>query len=227
MANMNLNYTCSYAGHFIATGSSVNLTLPFEPDSLKLYNYTQWGTNDESLMALWFKDFPAGDGLILTRGTTDLSSTLETTNGFTDASTDSAVADSHLTISGITQASPAVVTTSAAHGLSTGDRVIITKVLGMVELNTPSRNPYVVTVLSSTTFSLQDIYGNDIDSSSFTAYTSGGQVNVTGEARSNLMVAPTYVLTLGTAVDFNDSDVIYFEAFKYGDYQNLGDAANF
>ena len=226
MGNFNENYTLSYAGHFIATGSSVNLTLPFEPDSLKVYNYTKWGTNDESLMAMWFKDFPAGDGLILTRGTTTLSSTLETSNGFTDASTDSAVADSHVTITGVTQASPAVVT-AAGHGLATGDRIIITKVVGMTELNSASRNPYVVTVLSSSTFSLQDIYGNNIDSSSFTAYSSGGQINKTGEARSNLMVAPTYVLTLGTAVDFNDSDVIYFEAFKYGAYENLGDAADF
>lgn len=227
MANFNLNYHQSYAGHFEADGGSFNLPLPFDPDYFVVKNYTKWGTNDETLQAEWYRDFPAGDGLLLTRGTTDLSSTLETTNGFTQANTAAGVDDTHDTISTISQANPGVVTTSAAHGLSTGDRINITKVAGMTELNSPSRNPYQITVLTTTTFSLQDIKGNDIDTSGFTAYSSGGQVNLEGGVGGVIAYdAPVYTITLGTAVDFNNGDEIYFEAHKFGLYEDVGDAAD-
>lgn len=228
MANMNENYHLSYAGHFIGTGSAVSLTIPFEADCIKIYNYTKYGTDDENLQAVWFKDMPAGDALIVARGTTTLTSTLEATNGVTDASVDGGMTDRHLAITGATQADPCVITT-AAHGLSTGDRVRITMVGGMVELNADSRNPYRVVVLSATTFSLQDIYGNDIDSTGFTAYTSGGVVTKLNNVDANAYyyAPPQYIYTLGTAVAGNDSDVMYFEAHKFGEYSNLGDAANF
>jgi hypothetical protein len=229
MANLNENYNLSYAGHFIGTGSAVNLTVPFEADMIRIYNYTKYGTNSEDLQGIWFKDMPAGDALVIARGTTDLTSTLETTNGVTDASVAAAVTDRHVAISGATAASPVVITTSAVHGLTTGDRVSINKVLGMVELNAPSRNPYKVTVLSTTTFSLQDISGNDIDGSSFTAYSSGGQVTKITNVDANAYEyeAAQYIYTLGTALAGNNSDVMYFEVVKFGQYVNLGDAANF
>lgn len=56
-----------------------------------------------------------------------------------------------VSISGITIANPAVVTTSAAHNLSTGDRVFIYGVRGMNNVNNQT---YDITVLSATTFSL-------------------------------------------------------------------------
>lgn len=65
-----------------------------------------------------------------------------------------------------TQANPCVIT-SIAHGLSSGTSVFISQVQGMIELN--SQN-YVITVLSADTFSL-----NNIDSTTFTAYQSGGE----------------------------------------------------
>jgi len=78
------------------------------------------------------------------------------------------------TISGITQANPAVVTTSAAHGLSTGDFVRIDDVVGMIEVN---NFDFEITVTSSTSFSLQDpVDGSDIDSTGYTAYSSGGDM---------------------------------------------------
>lgn len=75
-------------------------------------------------------------------------------------------------ISGITQANPAVVTTSTNHGFSTGDEVLIDNVAGMTEVND---NKYTVTVLSPTTFEL-----DGVDSTSYTAYTSGGSVEFAG-----------------------------------------------
>lgn len=74
------------------------------------------------------------------------------------------------TITGATAADPVVVT-STAHGLSNGDEVYITGVAGMTELN--GRN-FLVANVAANTFELQDLNGNDIDGSGYTAYTSGG-----------------------------------------------------
>lgn len=84
------------------------------------------------------------------------------------------IVEDAVTITAATQANPCVVTTSGAHGYTTGDEVFINDVAGMTELNTKS---YVVTVLSSTTFSLAsaDGQGTAVDSTGFTAYSSGGE----------------------------------------------------
>lgn len=62
-----------------------------------------------------------------------------------------------------TNASPIVITTSTVHGYSTGDNVRIADVLG----NTAANGDWVITVLTTTTFSLDSSTGNG-------AYTSGG-----------------------------------------------------
>lgn len=71
---------------------------------------------------------------------------------------------STVAISGATNATPIVIT-SAAHGLQTGDTVQIKSVGG----NTNANGIWTVTVLSSTTFSLNGSAGNS-------GYTSGGVV---------------------------------------------------
>lgn len=85
------------------------------------------------------------------------------------------VLESNLTITNITQADPAVVT-SASHGLANNDHVYITGVAGMTEVNS-STVPYKVANVTTNTFELQTIAGTDVDSSAFTAYSSGGVVN--------------------------------------------------
>lgn len=78
------------------------------------------------------------------------------------------------TITGITQANPAVVTTSAAHGYASGDLVYIESVGGMTQVNNMF---FFITVLSTTTFSLQSFSaGANVNSGSYGAYTSGGTV---------------------------------------------------
>ncbi len=71
-------------------------------------------------------------------------------------------------ITGATNASP-IVASSSGHGLSTGDRVTISGVTG----NTAANGTFVVTVLSSDTFSLDGSVGNG-------AYGAGGTWTVTG-----------------------------------------------
>lgn len=73
---------------------------------------------------------------------------------------------------GVTQADPVVVTTTSAHGLTTGDRIRIQGVKGMSEIN----NYFLTVVLTSTTFSIQDTGGTDVDGTSFGAYLGGGAV---------------------------------------------------
>lgn len=60
------------------------------------------------------------------------------------------------TITGATNAIPIVITTDGAHGLTTGDTIKISGVLG----NTAANDTWTITVLSTTTFSLDDSDGN-------------------------------------------------------------------
>ena len=74
------------------------------------------------------------------------------------------------TITGVTQADPGVIT-STAHGLSNGDEVFVDAIVGMIQLN--GRN-YRVANVTTDTFTLVDLFGNAIDTTGFTAYASGG-----------------------------------------------------
>jgi len=74
------------------------------------------------------------------------------------------------TITNISQANPAVVT-STSHGYNNGDHVIISSVTGMVEVNGKT---FKVANTTTNTFELQDVDGNNINSTSYTAYVSGG-----------------------------------------------------
>ncbi len=69
------------------------------------------------------------------------------------------------TISGATKADPCVIT-STAHGYSNGDIVLITGVVGMVELND---RVFQVASVATDTFALEGV-----DSSGYTTYGSGG-----------------------------------------------------
>lgn len=81
--------------------------------------------------------------------------------------------DNPKTITGITKANPAVVT-SASHGFSNGDKVKIVDVEGMTEVNGES---YIVANVATNTFELTSVNGGaNINSSSYTTYVSGGEV---------------------------------------------------
>ena len=79
------------------------------------------------------------------------------------------VLDSAKTISAITQANPGVLT-STSHGYSNGDEVFLSNSSAMTELT--SRN-YLVANVTTNTFTLTDLFGNAIDTTSFTAFDSG------------------------------------------------------
>lgn len=213
--------TSTYAGYFESDGGAYNLQTPWQADKLEIWNYTKFGTNDQNLHAVWFRDMPAGDALIINRGTTDLTSTLETTNGVTIANSSGGFTDEHVTITGISTASPAVVT-AANHGLSDNDRIMITKVIGTMAPEVNNKQ-FVVQVLTSSTFELYDVHGNAI--TTVGSYSSSGQINKMGPSLGVENSPVLYYLTLGTAVVGNDSDVMYFEATKFNNFVNLQDIA--
>lgn len=93
--------------------------------------------------------------------------------------------DSPLTITGISLASPAVVT-SAAHGLTAGQQVRLNSVVGLnvssTDVNnvTTVTNPvngktFVVGTVTTNTFQLLNQDGSNLDTSAASAYVSGGQ----------------------------------------------------
>jgi len=93
------------------------------------------------------------------------------------------------TISAVTKASPAVVTTSAAHGFLAGDYVFISNVSGMTNLN---NNIYKVgTVVSTTKFNLLTTTGTNVNSSSWTAFSASGSPKVTKCLNSSCQVLVT------------------------------------
>ncbi len=99
------------------------------------------------------------------------------------------------TITGITQANPAVVT-SASHGFSNGDKVYIISTSGMDEVN---NRWFTVANVATNTFEL-----SGVDSSSYDAYTSGGTAGEIVE------LATTYTTAqLPTLQTTNINDVLY------------------
>lgn len=96
------------------------------------------------------------------------------------------------TITGATQAEPVVIT-ATAHGFEDGDEIRINDVLGMTELN---GNAYVVANKAANTFELNDFDGTDIDGTSFTAFTSDGEVKPFSFGYSDTYTLPTDYLKL-------------------------------
>ena len=108
-----------------------------------------------------------------------------------------AVLEGDKTITGITQANPAVVTASS-HGYSDGDEVLISGVVGMTEVN---GKRFLVADKTTNTFELQDKDGVDINSTSFTAYSSGGVSNKVFELTTPYTTAQLFDLKFAQSAD--------------------------
>jgi hypothetical protein len=80
------------------------------------------------------------------------------------------VKDYTATITGVTNANPAIVT-SAGHSLSNGDEIYITDVSGMTEVNV--RN-FKVANVTANTFALVEMSGDNLNSTDYAIYISGG-----------------------------------------------------
>jgi hypothetical protein len=108
-----------------------------------------------------------------------------------------AVLEGDKTISAITKANPAVVT-ATSHGYENGDEVLISGVGGMTEVN---GKRFLVADKTTNTFELQDKDGVDINSSSFTTYTSGGVSNKVFEITTPYLEAELFDLKFAQSAD--------------------------
>ena len=122
-----------------------------------------------------------------------------------------------IAITAATQANPVVITTGAAHGLQYGDEILIESVVGMTELN--DRRFLVLDAPTTTTIELMSVSRAPIDSTGYTAYTSGGTVRPAFiEVDTN--VAPWDIKVSWNAAAGADSYNIYRE--EQGLYSFIG-----
>jgi len=87
------------------------------------------------------------------------------------------------TITSVSLSDPCVITTSAAHGFSTGNFVRFTDLNGVMPIprgvDPLNDRRYRIVVTGTSTFSLQDpLTFDDVDSTNYTPYTSGGTVTL-------------------------------------------------
>jgi hypothetical protein len=253
MSDLFLGQTCTESYKFISAGTAHTFSFNFQPDKVVFNNITKWvATAGGFPISVWFRDqTAAGDAyqhkVIDSAAAQSFNFVTEATNGFTVADTSGGQASAHATISGITAADPGVVTHSA-YTFQTNQIVRLTDLgqvtpaldRGMGELN---NNRYRIVVINSTSFSLKDpVTGEPVDTSSFTAYVSGGRITLETHVISlnNPQVTPysdsnpynpnqfkydpiTYQLTAGTAVMGSDGDIFNIEVYKFGQIIDLGD----
>lgn len=254
MSDLFLGQTCTEAYKCISAGTAHTFTFSWQPDKVVFNNLTRWtGTAGGLPVSVWFRDQTttahAFQQQVIDSAAGSSFNFLDTaTNGFTVANTSGGITSYYSLISGVSQADPCVVTTTAAHGYQTNQQVRITDLgiigpgvtaRGMDQLN---NKQFLITVINSTSFSLRDpITEEPIDSTGYTAWVSGGRVDMVTRAISlnNPQVSPynvtpysptpfaynpiEYKLTAGTSVMGTDGDVILIEAYKWGEFTDLGD----
>jgi hypothetical protein len=114
------------------------------------------------------------------------------------------------TITGITNANPGVIT-SVGHGYATDDEIRIVSVGGMTELNGKF---FRVVKINNDTCSLKDLFGTAINTTSFTAYTSGGSATKVFELTSPYLSSDLFKFQFD-----QEGNVAYFVHRSYAPYK--------
>lgn len=162
-------YSRMAQGSFTAAGTSGMVVLPFQPDFVELWNYTNIATPGANKVtrAWWNKGLVVANNnptmvqLITSTGPTvsnyDVIANSSSAVGINPFASGLALQyGPQQAVSTITKASPAVVTSSANHGLTSGDVVIFnnltqTATTGMQQI---AGIPFTVTVTGLTTFTI-------------------------------------------------------------------------
>lgn len=110
-----------------------------------------------------------------------------------------------IAITDITQADPGVVTTGIPHGLTTNEKIYIIDVQGMLEVND---RIYTITTAGPNAFSL------GVDTSLFTAYTTGGSVLSIVDATDRVMGIDRFIDAdnFKTTLAFSDKRANYYNS---------------
>jgi len=147
-------------GKFTSTGAAQIINLPFQPDFVEFRNYTATATptNHGIPYASWDANMGQGIALVQLFNATPVLTTDDVTTGgiSTFAAGQLLQYGPTLAISGITKASPAVVTTTTNHNLASGDVVVFQ---GLYQSSTTGMQqiqgiPFTVTVTGATTFTI-------------------------------------------------------------------------
>jgi len=217
-------YSRMAKGRFTSTGAAQIINLPFKPDYVEMVNVTAattpaqngvpfatWDANDgqDTAIANYFNATPVlSSGAVTSGGISTFSAGLLFQFGATYQHTGS-------TDFSITKASPAVVTTTSAHGLKSGDVVIFqdlyqTSTTGMPQID---GIPFTVTVTSSTQFSIPW----NTNQSNYTAFDSSTSTNNVGSFKQVLypyLYAPGVSIitgiTTGTTTTIDTTDAHNF-----------------
>jgi hypothetical protein len=196
-------------GVITSTGAAYNLNLGFVPSRFYMVNHTNLAATTGLFQAEWWSGMANASAYTATTASAPVFA-YTASNGFTPYQTTDANlwTNTRLTITGISQAAQAVVTathafTSADWGVTT---VTFSAVVGMIQIN--GLRGVVVSSTSTTSFVV------NIDTTGFTAYSSGGQANIitgkpAGTPQSNV---GQIGITLGSTVYGTSADVIRYMA---------------
>ena len=126
------------------------------------------------------------------------------------------IPESGFALSGISQTSPAIVS-SAGHRLLDGDEIVISGITGMSEIN--NRN-YIVRNVATGSFTLEDMYGVAVDATGYSAWASGGIADRIYEIPTPFVAADLERLTYA-----QEKDVVYIAHRNYPPHKlsRLGD----
>jgi len=163
-------YSKILRGTFTSTGVNKPLYLPMVPDTIEIWNETQYGTttNHHAISGIGFNESAAGTGYLTASNGTANVGVVVTSGGFTffSAGTYAFGPVKAMATTFVTQANPANVTVTA-HGYNTGDTVWIYGTTGMLQI---AGVPYVITKVDANNFTIP------VNSSGFAAAATAGFV---------------------------------------------------
>ena len=88
--------------------------------------------------------------------------------------------------------------TATAHGYSNGDFVVISSVVGMTQVNNKT---FKVSNKATNTFELQDVDGNNVDTSGYSTYSSAGTANKIYQITTNYLTAELFQIKVAQSAD--------------------------
>ena len=153
-------YSRQAKGRFVSTGGAKVINLPFQPDYVEFINYTASASGSDNGVPFAYWDSLMGQGVAVInrfQAANQLTTDTVDTLGITTFSAGQLLQfGPTLTVTDVSKAAAASVTTSGAHGLTSGDVVILeglfeTSTTGMPQIN---GIPFTVTVTGSTTFTI-------------------------------------------------------------------------
>ncbi len=153
-------YSRMAKGKFTSTGAAQVINLPFQPDYVEFINYTASASGADNGVPKAFWDANMGQGVAVIerfQAANQLTTDTVDTNGITTFAAGQLLQfGATLTVTSVTKAAAAVVTTGSNHGYASGDVVILeglfeTSTTGMPQIN---GIPFTVTVTGATTFTI-------------------------------------------------------------------------